>query len=391
MTAENIKENIISVGVKDTKSPYFDQLMPLPKGTTYNSFIIKGSEKTAIIESVEPGFLEEFLNNIKESNVPKIDYIISNHAEQDHSGCFPKLVELYPEAKIITNQKCKELIQHEMDISDEKFQIVGEGDILSLGDKTLKFMLTPWVHWPETMCTYLVEDKILFSGDLFGAHIAFSELVAKDKEYIKPMKRYYAEIMMPFAKMVEKHLTRIKELDLEIIAPTHGQIYDKPKEILDLYTDWTSDDVKKKVSIIYITMHHSTEDMAKHLKEKLDELGVNNNIHNLATDEVGDITIDVMDSHTLVVCSPTYLGGLHPQIANTLFLINGFKPKVKDIGFLNSHGWQANGGFNQLKEIIKIPKVEFLEPIAIEGKPRNKEFEEIDKLAQNIKNKLNSF
>lgn len=391
MTIEPIKEKIISVGVKDTKSPYFDQLMPLPEGTTYNSFIVKGSEKTALIESVEPGFEDEFLNNLKEAGVEKIDYIISNHAEQDHSGCFPKLLNIYPESLIVTNEKCKEFIQHEMDIDDSKFKIVSEGETLSIGNKTFKFIMTPWVHWPETMCTYLEEDKILFSGDLFGAHIAFEELICKDNEYVKPMQRYYAEIMMPFSKMIEKHLGRIKELELEIIAPTHGQIYTNPKEILELYTDWVSSQTKKKVSIIYITMHHSTEEMAKHLKQKLDEKGIQNNIHNLATDDLGDVTIDIMDAHTLVVCSPTYLGGLHPTIANALFLLNGFKPKVKEIGFLNSHGWQANGGFNQLKEFIKIPGVEFLEPVAIEGKPRDKEFEKIDTLAEEIKNKLDSF
>lgn len=390
MGAQHIYEDIISVGVKDTKSPYFDQLMPLPDGTTYNSFIIKGSEKVALIESVDGAFQEEFLENLKQANIEKIDYIISNHAEQDHSGCFEKLIEMYPNVKIITNEKCKELLQQEMNIKNEQFQIIVEGEEITLGNKTLSFMMTPWCHWPETMITYLKEDKILFSGDLFGAHIAFEQLISHDQNYIKPMKRYYAEIMMPFSLIISKHIKKIQELEIKIIAPTHGQIYMNAQEILNLYEEWTTHEAKKKVSIIYVSMHHSTEMMANYLSEKLTEKGVENKIHNLMTEEIGDITVDIMDSNTLVVCSPTYLGGLHPQIANALFLINGFKPKVKNIAFLNSHGWQANIAESQLKEFLKIPHAQFIDSVMIEGKPKEEDKKRIEQLAEQIKNKINS-
>ena len=197
-----------------------------------------------------------------------IDYLIVNHAEQDHSGSIPNILEKYKDAVVITNSKCKELLTEFLLIAEEKFMVVKDGDTLNLGNKNLKFLITPWVHWPDTMVTYLEEDKILFSCDFFGSHIATSQLFA-GKDIYRIAKKYYAEIMMPFRAIIRKNLEKLDKIEIEIIAPSHGPIYNDPKFIIDAYKDWTSDNTKNEVIIPYISMHGSTQRMVDHLVNAL--------------------------------------------------------------------------------------------------------------------------
>ncbi|MBU4485420.1 MAG: MBL fold metallo-hydrolase, partial [Candidatus Delongbacteria bacterium] len=178
MTVRSIKTDIFFVGAIDWDRRIFDELIPLPEGTSYNAYLIKGSEKTALIDSVDPVKQNELLKNLKELGIEKLDYIITNHSEQDHSGAIPKLLEVYPMAMAVTNEKCKSFEMDLLDIPEDKFIVIKDNEILSLGNKTLRFLLTPWVHWPETMVTYLEEDKILFSCDFFGSHLATSDMYA---------------------------------------------------------------------------------------------------------------------------------------------------------------------------------------------------------------------
>ncbi len=246
MAVRKIKSEIFSVGAIDWDRRLFDELIPLPDGTSYNSYLIKGSEKTALIDTVDPDKEVELMNNLKKLNVKNIDYIIANHAEQDHSGTIPKILELYQNAKVVTNKKCKSMLMDLLQIPEEQFVVVADRETISLGNKTLKFILAPWVHWPETMLTYLLEDKILFSCDFFGSHFALSDIYVQDKAKVyESAKRYYAEIMMPFRNNIKKNLEKISDLEIEIIAPSHGPIYDDPEFIIDAYKDWISDKCKK--------------------------------------------------------------------------------------------------------------------------------------------------
>jgi len=207
-----IKSEIYFTGVIDWDRKLFDEIIPLPEGTSYNSYLIQGSEKTALIDTADPSKKAEFLSNVKQTGL-NIDYVISHHAEQDHSGLIPDILDLYPEAKVITNPKCRELLIELLLIDEDKFHTVDDGETLSLGDKTLKFFYTPWVHWPETMVSYLEEDKILFSCDFFGSHLATSELYADDKPLVyRAAKRYYAEIMMPFRPFIQKNIEKLNDL-----------------------------------------------------------------------------------------------------------------------------------------------------------------------------------
>ena len=198
MTNE-IKPNVYSVGAIDWDRRLFDELIPLPDGTSYNAYLIKGSEKTALLDTVDPKKTHVLLDNLVRTGIERIDYVVAHHAEQDHSGSIPDVLLLYPDAKVVTNAKCKAMLMDLLRIDDDKFIVVEDGQELSLGDKTLQFVFIPWVHWPETMGTYLAEDKILFPCDFFGSHLATSSLFVEDEPMVyECAKRYYAEIMMPF-------------------------------------------------------------------------------------------------------------------------------------------------------------------------------------------------
>ncbi|MBP5083129.1 MAG: MBL fold metallo-hydrolase, partial [Methanomicrobium sp.] len=230
MVVREVCKGVYSIGVFDWDRQVFDELLPLPDGTTYNSFLIEGSEKTVLIDTVDPEFEEELITNIARSGVSKIDYIIINHAEQDHSGSIPVFLELFPNAKIITSEKGKELLKSMLQVPDFKISTINDRDTLSLGDKTLEFIQIPWSHWPDSMMTYIREDKMLISMDLFGSHYATSELFIEDvhTHYVNA-RRYFAEIMMPFRYPTAQNVQTVRELAPEIIAPSHGPIY-KGKE-----------------------------------------------------------------------------------------------------------------------------------------------------------------
>ena len=388
---KKITELVFSVGVQEHDLNLFDELMPLPKGTSYNSYIIKGSEKVALIDTVEPRHKDKLIKNIEESGVERIDYIISNHAEQDHSGSIIYVLEKFPDAVIICSDKAKELLLHEHKIDENKIKVIQDRETLSLGDKILEFLYAPWVHWPETMFTYLREDKILFTCDFLGAHLAFDDdLWVKNKEQIEePAKRYYAEIMMPFSKIIVGHLKMLEDYELSIVAPSHGPIYDEPEIIIDLYKDWTSDRVDKKVVIVYVSMHGSTADMVKHLESDFKKDGMNVKTFHLTEEEPGVVVEELINCSTLVMASPAYLGGLHPHIASFAFNINGFKPNIKIIGFINSFGWGSMAE-KQLQQFTSNIKAAYAGSVVVEGLPRDEHYTKLEELSAKIKEMNNN-
>lgn len=384
MTARKIKDNIYSVGAVDWDRRSFDELIPLPEGTSYNAYLIRGSEKTALIDTVDPAKEHELIENLKELEVTKIDYIISNHAEQDHSGTIPKILELYPDAIVVTNPKCKSMLMDLLHIQENKFIIINDGDTISLGDKTLEFIFAPWVHWPETMFTYLKEDRILFTCDFLGSHLATSKLFVEDEAQVYyPAKRYYAEIMMPFRVHIKKHLDKIDQLEIDIVAPSHGPMYDKPKFIIDTYKEWVSDEVKNEVIILYVSMHGSTEKMVEYFVNRLTKENITVKPFNLTKTDIGELAMASVDASTIIIASPTVLVGPHPVVAYAAYLINALKPKTRYISVIGSYGW---GGkmVEELKGMLSNLKAEFLEPVVIKGHPNKEDFKLIDRLIDEI-------
>ncbi|MFH1231731.1 MAG: FprA family A-type flavoprotein [Planctomycetota bacterium] len=384
MLTREIKPNIYSVGAIDWDRRLFDELIPLPEGTSYNSYLIKGSEKTALIDTVDPTKESVLIENLKALGIKHIDYVISHHGEQDHSGAIPKVLEVYPDAKVVTNQKCKEMLKDLLLIPDNKFIGVKDRETISLGDKTLEFILTPWVHWPETMVTYLKEDKILFSCDFFGSHLATSELYVTDEPLVyRSAKRYYAEIMMPFRTIIKKNLEKIKDLVIEIIAPSHGPIYPKPSFIIDAYRDWISDEVKNEVLIPYISMHGSTQKMVDYFVDALMKRNITVKPFNLTKTDIGELAMALVDASTIVIGSPTVLIGPHPVIVYGTYLANALRPKAKFASLIGSFGWGGKMA-EHITGMLTNLKVEIIEPVIIKGYPKEADFKALDRLADDI-------
>jgi len=379
-----IKPNIYAVGAIDWDRRLFDELIPLPDGTSYNAYLIKGSEKTALIDTVDPTKTEVLIGNLVSLGIDRIDYIISHHAEQDHSGTIPDILTLYPDAKVVANPKCKAMLIDLLCIDEDNLITVDDWQTLFLGDKTLQFIYIPWVHWPETFGTYLQQDKIFFPCDLFGSHLATSSLFVDDEPRVyEAAKRYYAEIMMPFRTNIQKNLEKIKNLNIEMIAPSHGPIYDRPKFIVDAYKDWVSDKVKNEVVLAYISMHDSTRRMVEHFVDALIERDVSVRQFNLTVTDIGELAMALVDAATVVLGSPTVLTGAHPLVAYAAILANTLRPKTKFASIIGSFGW---GGkmVEQISGLISNLKVEILEPVIAKGYPRDKDFAALDKLADAI-------
>jgi flavorubredoxin len=382
MKARQIRENIYWVGAIDWDRRLFDALIPLPDGTSYNAYLVKGSLKVALIDTVDPSMTEVLMAFLE--GVPTIDYVIANHAEQDHSGSIPHVLAKYPYAKVVTTAKGKDMLMALLVIPEDRFVTVNDGQTLSLGNKTLEFIHAPWVHWPETMLTYSREDKILFPCDLFGSHLATTDLYAADEwQVYEAAKRYFAEIMMPFRTSIEKHLERLNSHKIDIIAPSHGPLYDNPSRILEAYRSWVSGPLKNIVVLPYISMHGSTQKMVEYLVGALADRGVTVKQFNLAASDIGKLAMELVDAATMVIGVPTVLVGSHPNVAYAAFLANALRPRLQFVSIIGSYGWGSKA-VEQITGLIPNLKVEILAPVLSKGFPGKEEFQALDNLASTI-------
>ncbi|TET48981.1 MAG: FprA family A-type flavoprotein [Dehalococcoidia bacterium] len=393
MKPREIKPGIYWVGAVDWDRRLFDALIPLPDGTSYNSYLIQGSEKTALIDTVDAAMPDVLLNNLKQLGVDRIDYVVTNHAEQDHSGALPAVLDRYPEAKVVCTPKCQGMLVDLMLAPEERIITVEDRETISLGSRTLEFIHAPWVHWPETMVTYLREEKILFSCDFFGSHLATSDLfVADEGQLYEAAKRYYAEIMMPFRTIIQKNLEAVKNYAIDIIAPSHGPLHDRPEFITKAYHSWAFDDPKNIVVLPYISMHGSTRKMVEHFVGALVQRGVTVKQFDLADTDVGKLAMALVDAATVVLGTPTVLVGPHPNVAHAAFLANALRPNIKFVSIIGSYGWGGRA-VEQLSAMIPNLKVEVLEPVICKGFPKESDFKALDNLADAIavKHKANNY
>jgi flavorubredoxin len=387
MKAREIKPGIYWVGAVDWDRRLFDELIPLPDGTSYNSYVVQGSEKTVLIDAVDPTMEHVLMARLDDLGVKEIDYLVANHAEQDHSGSIPAVLAKYPMAKAICTPRCKGLLMDLLHVSEDRITTVDDKETLSLGDRTLEFIHAAWVHWPETMLTYLREEKILFPCDLFGSHLATSDLYVNDEGMVfEAAKRYYAEIMMPFRNNIEKHLQRLKDYQIELIAPSHGPLHNRPQFIMEAYRKWVLEPPENIVVLPYISMHGSTRRMVEYLVEALIEKGVVVKQFDLATVDVGKLAMALVDAATLVVGAPTTLVGPHPRVAYAVFLANALRPKTRFASIIGSYGWGSQAK-EQIISMIPNLKVELLEPVIVKGLPKEEDFKALDTLASTIAEK----
>ncbi|GAB6102121.1 FprA family A-type flavoprotein [Thermococcus atlanticus] len=388
MKAVKIVKDVYWVGVKDWSKRIFDALIPLPEGTSYNAYLVVGSEKTALIDTVAPGFEEELEEKIGEiKGIEDIDYIVMNHAEPDHSGAIPYLLERNEKAFLIATEKGADMAKAYYNVPDERIMVVRDGDEIPLGGKTLRFMEAPWLHWPETMFTYLIEDKILFPCDFFGAHLAGGFYDDDVPDILTHAKRYFGEIMMPFSAMAKRALQKLEGLEIEIIAPSHGPIYRNPGRIIEAYKKWSGGETREKVIIAYVSMWGANERMVRELAALLTAEGIDVKVHNLVNADIGEVAKDLVDSRVIVLGAPTVLGGAHPLAIYAAYLVKALRPPAKYAVILGSYGWHGRSR-DSLLEVLKGSKLELLGSLEVRARPGEEDYEKLRQLTSIIMEKV---
>ncbi len=358
----SLKENIHWVGYVDWTVRDFHGYQT-GRGSTYNAYLVR-DKKTALIDTVKAPFARNLLRNVSElTALDKIDYIVCNHAEPDHSGSLPDVVGACPQAEIVCNKKCQDTLGRHFDVSNWKFRVIANGDSLSLGDRTLSFLDTPMAHWPESMFTYVPEEKLLFSMDGFGQHYASSGRF-DDQEPLDVVmheaKKYYANILMPYGKQVSAVMDRASGLEIEIIAPSHGVIWRKHiGAILEGYRDWVLCRPRPKVLVIYDTMWHSTEAMAQAMQEGATRDGVEVQLLSIRKSHLTIFAQEIIDAAAVAIGTPTLNRTMMPQVGALLTYLKGLRPVGKAALAFGSYGW-AKGGAKDVNAALEDMKFEIL-------------------------------
>lgn len=386
MQARTLADGILWLGAVDWDRRLFDAVIPTPEGTSYNAYLVRGAEKVALLDSADPAFRAQFLRQLE--GVPRVDYVIAHHAEQDHSGCLPDVLARYPQAELLCTTKARQMLCDLLpDLPAERIRTVEDGERLELGGRTLRFLYLPWVHWPETMASYLEEDKILFSCDFFGSHLATSSLWASgDDRTLAAAKLYYAQIMMPYAPVVRKDLEKVKALDLKWIAPSHGPVYDKPEMIIQAHDQWLNALPRNKVVIAHVSTHGSTAESVDKLSELLVAQGIEIEPFELTRLQLDRLAASLVDAGTVVFAAPAIWNAPHPLAVMAMYVTAGLKPKAGYVGTMGSFGWSQKA-IENVSAFLPGWKAEVLKPVNWRGAPRKEAFAEIEVLAKTIAEK----
>lgn len=377
---------IFWVGATDWHRRIFDRFFSLPYGTSYNSYLIKGGQKTALIDTVAREFGDQLIGKIGTVVDPStIDYLVMNHAEPDHGGSIPRVMAAAPKAKLVATKRGVEMTAVFYDVPPERCRIVADGETLDLGGKTLQFLDTPWLHWPETMTTFCPQGQALFPCDFLGAHIASDKLFAEEIGglSIPEAKRYYAAIMMPFASRALRALDKFDELPVKLVAPSHGPVHSTPEHILGAQRRWASGALEPKIVVLYATMYGSTEALKAALVDAISSKGVEVVEYNLAVADLSHIMADLVDARALVVGSPTFIGGAHPLVHTAVETVRMLRPPGKLAALFGSSGW-SGGAAAHLKARLESAGYEVLEPVEIKGPPRAADLQAVRALGQQL-------
>jgi flavorubredoxin len=383
-----ISENVYWVGARDWNRRLFDALIPLPHGTTYNSYLVIGKSRRALIDTVNPGFENELEEKIRMITDPgEIDYVVMNHAEPDHAGTIPYMMTINSKAKLVTSAKGAKMAQTFYKVPENRIIAVDDQQTIDLGGKTLQFIEAPMLHWPETMFTYVPENKILFPCDFFGSHIAYGLYDGEVEDLLVHAQRYFGEIMMPFRIMGQKALEKIKNLQIEMIAPSHGPIHKDTERILSAYRKWVNGETKQKAIVVYVTMWKSTEKMIQPMVETLASQGIEIALHNLAVGDIGNVAKDLVDSRAIVLGAPTVLNGAHPLAVYAAYLVKALRPPLKSGVILSSYGW-GGGAIKHIQEVLGSTKLEVVGAMEINGPPTESNIKQISEFGNVLAKKI---
>jgi flavorubredoxin len=341
-----INKDLFYVGVNDRSKHLFENLWPLPKGVSYNSYVIR-DEKTALIDTVDIGFTDVFLNKLSVVLGDRpVDYLIINHMEPDHSGALTFLLNKYPNIQLVGNARTADMLEGFYNIT-ENIVIIKDKEELSLGNNTLQFFLTPMVHWPETMMTYVKETKTIFAGDAFGTFGTLDGGVIDSQLnpdfYWDEMVRYYSNIVGKYGGPVQKALKKMADLEIETICPTHGPVWTEPENIervISLYDKLSKYETEKGLVIAYGSMYGNTEQLAEAIAAEAAAKGVKNIvIHNMAKSHISYVLQDVFKYKALIIGSPTYDSKLYPAVQSLLNTLENKNLKNRYFGYFGGHSW----------------------------------------------------
>ncbi len=367
MSVVKILDNLYSVGVIDWNVRTFHgHTYTTKRGTTYNAYLII-DEKIALVDTVLGSFSAELIENIRQMIPPeKIDYVIANHVETDHSGALPELMKLCPKAKVLGTQKCKEgLYKNYYETWD--FQVVKTGDTLKLGKRTLSFLEAPMIHWPDSMFTYCPEDALLMPNDAFGQHLATSERFADEVDQCSlwdEAAKYYGNILWPLGQIILRKIEEVKKMGLpiKIIAPSHGVVWRKdPLQIVEKYAYWAKNEVTPKVVIVYETMWGSTEKMARKIADGVTDAGVSVKIFDVATSDRTEIIKEMLEAKGFIFGSSTHDNSMLPTMVGFLEFVRGLAPKNRMAAGFGSFGW-AGGAVKEIEGLINRAGVVLAQP-----------------------------
>ncbi len=380
--AVEISEGVYWVGARDRDRRIFDALIPLPQGTTYNCYIVKGAGGAALVDTVNPGFEPVMVARVERVvGLDEVDYVVMNHAEPDHAGGLPYFLERNARALVVATEKGSKMARMYYNVPEERLRVVKDGESIDLGGRTLRFVEAPMLHWPETMLTYLEESGVLFTCDFFGAHVAHGLYDADVPELIPLAKRYFGEIMMPYRAMGRAAMERIRAMDVRMIAPSHGPIHKSPGRIMSAYAAWTAGETREKVAAVYVSMWGSTERMVGAMVEVLSSRGVEVVVHNLAVSDIGEVAKDLVDSRGIVLGAPTVLGGMHPLALHAANLLRALRPPARYGVVLSSHGW-AGGAVRQAAEVLGPTNLEVLGAVDASGPPSSSDMKRVEELGE---------
>jgi len=385
MQAIKITENIYWVGAIDWDLRNFHGYLT-QRGSTYNSYLIL-DDKITLIDNVKDYLAEEQISRIKSIIDPaEIDYIIQNHIEMDHSGSLPILKDMIDDVEIYISPKGAEGIPKHFDIKEEEFNVVKSGDELDLGERTLQFLQTPMVHWPDNMVSYCEEENLLFSNDAFGQHLASSERF--DDEFsaditMEEAKKYYANIVMPYGRQVQRALDALKDKKVKTICPSHGLIWREDTEkIIQKYKKWSRNQVDDKALIIYDTMWQSTKKMAYAIQEAFSKKNYKTRLLNLQHNHISDIMTELLNAKYICVGSPTLNNNILPTVSAFLTYMKGLSPKDRIGLAFGSYGWSGQS-VKIIENILKDCGFETMDNIKIQYRPDKETLEEITKKIKN--------
>lgn len=384
-----IAGGVFAIGSRDWSRRVFDAIAPTPLGTTYNSYLVRGKNKTALIDTNHKGFEEEFSGKIDQIlGSHKIDYIVMNHAEPDHAGLIPHILAK-SDAVVLASEKGVKLAQLYYHVPDDRLKVVADDETVDLGGKTLRFIMAPHLHWPETMFTYLVEDKILFPCDFFSAHNTTGWFDDESEDVLMWARKYYAEIMMPLSKMAQKGMDKIKDVDIAMIAPSHGPVYRHPQIILDAYKKWTNEETRPKALVVYVSMYHTVERMVRTFVEGLMNAGIEVRVVDLVKTDPRELAGDLLDTRALVLGTPTMLGNIHPLSMYALNIIKTLRPPLKYGVVINSYGW-GKGAIKKAVGFFEEARIEPVGTIEVNGSPTEVDQNDILNLAAQLADKIRS-